>query len=72
MSVEFENVYRRNKTNKLSVVTKMATRDAVCGIWRKKVKITCTAAAVGGDVDHMMILLRNRDNNSRPCSGKGG
>jgi hypothetical protein len=38
----------------------------------KKVKITCAAAAVAGDVDHMKIALLNHDNNSRPSSDTGG
>jgi hypothetical protein len=37
------------------------------------VKIACaSAAAVGCDVDDMMIVLISSDYKSEPCSGTGG
>ena len=71
MSFEVENVYRRNKDNKLSVVTKWTARDIHCVLQWKEVKIACAAAAVGGEGDNMIVII-NHNNKSSPFSGTGG
>jgi len=57
MSVEVESVYRRNNDNKLSIVTRKG--DTWRRLWAvaTKLKFSCVAAALGGDVDDMMIVL---------------
>ena len=42
------------------------------GYGGEKVKIACAAAAVGGDVDDMMIVLITSDYKLRTCIGNCG
>jgi hypothetical protein len=72
MSVEVQNLYRLNNDNKLSTVTKRATRDLACGFLRKEMKIRCVTATVVGYVDDIIIVFINHDYKSMSCSGTGG